>query len=288
VIWRNAVIARLQSDDHPLTPRMDILAHGAISREQSDQARLRLSRWLDGLIAEDLAPLIALRDAEIDGPGRGLAYQLVEALGSMPRKSSAPLVRAITADNRKSLRQMGVRIGMESVYVPAVIKPRAARLRALLWHVHKDEAIRPPPTPGLTSLTPDAEITDGYYEASGYRRIGGRALRIDILDRLAVMLLRLGRRGPFELSHDILSLLGLSAEQALPIIAALGYRMRDTDDGPRLARTKPNRGPARKPSNEKPKRHASQRKSADKPKPRQRPVDPDSPFAKLQELRIAK
>ncbi len=284
IIWRGAVIARLRGNEHALAPHIDILAHGAVSPEQRDQARSRLSRWLDALIAEDLGPLIGLRDADIDGPGRGLAYQLVEALGSLRRKSAAPLIRAVTPENRKALRRLGVRIGAESVYVPVLIKPRAARLRAMLWQVYKDEAIRPPPAPGLTSLIPDPNCNEGFYEASGYRLIGGQALRIDILDRLAVILLRLVRGGPFELSHEILSLLGLSADQALPVIAALGYRMRETPDGPRLARSKANRHPAGASAKRKPK----QPQSAQKAKPRQIPVDPDSPFAKLQELRIAK
>jgi ATP-dependent RNA helicase SUPV3L1/SUV3 len=284
IIWRGAVIARLRGDDHPLAPRMDILAHGAISPERRDQARARLSRWLNARIAEDLTPLLALRDADIDGPGRGLAYQLVEALGSLPRKSAAPLIRAVTGENRKALRRLGVRIGMESVYLPVLIKPRPARLRAMLWQVHKDEAVRPTPIPGLISLTPETDAIEGFYEASGYRLIGGRAVRIDILDRLAVMLLRLARRGPFELSHEILSLLGLSAEHAMPVIAALGYRLRETDDGPRLAPARNKRGAQENT----PKSKSKNRPSPENSRPRRHPVDPNSPFAKLQELRIAK
>ena len=101
-------------------------------------------------------------------------------------------------------------------------------------------------------------------------------------------LLRLARKGPFELSHEILSLLGLSAEQAKPVIAALGYRMRETDDGPRLVRTKGIRrteGAAAKGKSE----SRSPRQTPGKnQKSRQRPRDPNSPFAKLQDLRIAK
>lgn len=287
IVWRDAVIARLHGDAHALAPRIDISAHDAVSPEQRDLARARLSRWLDGVIAHDLAPLIALRDAELDGPGRGLAYQLVEALGSLPRKSAAPLVRAVTSENRKALRRLGVRIGMQSVYVPAMIKPRAARLRALLWQLYKEEAIRTPPTPGLTSLVPEPGANEGFYEASGYRLIGGRALRIDILDRLAVLLLRQARRGPFELSHEILSLLGLSADQALPVIAALGYRLGDTEDGPRLARAKPKRRGGNPAAKGNAKRN-KQKPPPQKAKPRQIPVDPNSPFAVLQELRIGK
>ncbi len=277
VTWHGAAVARLRAGDFILSPRLEVTAADALSTEQRERVRLRLADWFNGVLDGTLRPLVALRDAELTGVARGLAYQLVEALGSLPRKSARSISGALTAGDRKALRGLGVRFGFESVFAPALVKPKAARLRALLWAVHNDAPIRPPPPPGLNSVTPEPGTGESFYEACGFRFIGGRAVRIDILDRLAIQLARASRKGPFTLSHEILSLLGMSAEHALPIIRALGYREGGPDGNALFVRAGRRGERAGKKSGS----GARPRKPASRRPPR---VDPDSPFAKLRDL----
>ena len=50
-----------------------------------------------------------------------------------------------TAVRRRALRRLGVRLGPETVFLPVLVKPKAARLRALWWSIHNDLPPRPPP-----------------------------------------------------------------------------------------------------------------------------------------------
>ena len=281
IAWRGARVARLGAGDLVLSPRLELTAPGVLSTGQRERVRLRLSAWFDILLGTTLRPLTTLRDAELDGVAGGLAYQLVEALGSLPRKSARSISNALTAEDRKALRGLGVRFGFESVFAPALVKPKAARLRALLWAVHNEAPIRPPPPAGLNSVIPEPGVEESFYEACGYRFIGGRALRIDILDRLAVQLARAARKGPFTLSHEILSLLGMSAAQAAPILNGLGYRADGSGEGAPFVRAyrRGGQGGKKTETNTKPRRKASGG---------QPPGDPDSPFAKLRDFNIVK
>ena len=71
-------------------------------------------------------------------------------------------------------------------------------------------------------------VPEAFYEAVGFRAVGDRAVRVDILDRVAIRLIPLARRGPFNLPPDLVSLLGLSTDQTAEVIVALGYRRVDS------------------------------------------------------------
>jgi ATP-dependent RNA helicase SUPV3L1/SUV3 len=85
-----------------------------------------------------------------------------------------------------------------------------------------------PPKAGLVSFAADPNIPHAYYYACGYRPSGARAVRIDMLERLAAQI-RAGRRdgpyqGGFEASQPLMSLVGCSGEDFESILTSLGYR----------------------------------------------------------------
>ena len=69
----------------------------------------------------------------LSGPAKGLVFQLIENLGSLPRKKVEAEIDALSRGERKTLRDFGIRIGRESVYVIDLLKPKAIGARALLW-----------------------------------------------------------------------------------------------------------------------------------------------------------
>jgi ATP-dependent RNA helicase SUPV3L1/SUV3 len=125
------------------------------------------------------------------------------------------------------------------------------------------------PPPGRVSVPASEGVAAEFYEACGYRVLGGQALRIDMLDRLALRLRHDSRVGPFALVPEHLSLVGLSAEDAAPVVRALGYRSIEVEGMMKFASRRPPR--------------RAREKAAPAP---QTPAAPDSPFAKLRELSI--
>ena len=59
---------------------------------------------------------------------------------------------------------------------------------------------------------------------SGYREAGARAIRIDMLERLADMLRAEDSRGGFEAKADMLSITGMTLEQFADLMQGLGYK----------------------------------------------------------------
>ena len=269
IVWRGAPVARLVPGDAAFNPRVAPLVSDLVAPDQREKMRTRISEWLGRKIAAELGVLFGLRDAPLGGPARGLAFQLAENLGSLPRRAVQPLLAALSADNRAALAKLGVRIGMETVYIPALLKSAPVRLRALLWSVHRNNPNVPPLAEGRVSMPVERGAPPAYYEACGFRVIAGRAIRVDMLDRFAVRLARLARSGDFAATPELLSLLGVSAANAIPIIVALGYRSTEAEGATKFVRAERRREH----------RH-------DKRTGRRRDVAPaDSPFAALGRLK---
>jgi ATP-dependent RNA helicase SUPV3L1/SUV3 len=165
----------------------------------------------------------------LKGMARGLAFRLYENLGSVARIAVVRDLRAIDQADRVPLRRLGVRFGAFSVFLPALVKPAAARLKALLWSVHRGISDVPPPPPaGLTSIAADAAIAPGFYEAAGFRGCGPRAVRIDMLERLGDLIRSKGNNKQmpesFSASPDMMSILGCGEEDLTLILRSIGFR----------------------------------------------------------------
>ena len=226
VTWAGAAIAQLAAGESALGPRLQLLASERLAETSRVRARRRVEDWLTARIDAELAPLHRLAAAELPGAARGLAFQLIEGLGAVPRAAVQDLLRDLDRIGRGRLRSLGVKIGAAHLFLPSLLKPAPARLKCLLWSVRHGMAPMAPPTPGLTSFAIDAERPEGWWRAAGFAAIGGRAVRIDMLERVADRARRMSVAGAFAAPPELLSLLGCSRDELAPVLAFLGYRAR--------------------------------------------------------------
>ncbi len=188
------VVGVLSPGSSELSPKVRLVGADHAAAPVRDRAITRLEQWICDLIKDDLGPLYSLSEAissgELPGLARGVAFQLVEGLGHVERRAIAKDIRALSADERKALRALGVKFGEFVIFLPALIKPKPARLCALLFATgarntqSEDRPVFIAPA-GRTSLPICSTIPPLGYAAAGYRPCGPRAVRLDILERLA-------------------------------------------------------------------------------------------------------
>jgi Superfamily II RNA helicase len=273
ILWNGAPVAALQAGAAMLSPRIEPLASDLLPPQGRERVRRRLGRWLDAHLHRRLPSLFLARDAILSGAARGLVYQLAEALGTLPRRQADAQLAALDDRDRQTLRGLGLRLGRESVWFSDLLKPPAVRIRAILWAVHSGTRPITVPPPGLVSLAVSADANIGSYEACGYRVIGPRAIRVDMLERLAARLAALAREAPLVSPANLATMIGCPRTDLASILAALGYREETTDEGVRIRRASRRRQNGERPGG-RPKRKKS--------KPG---INPDSPFAPLRELK---
>ena len=146
-------------------------------------------------------------------------------MGVLPRGDVAEDVKALDQEARGALRKHGVRFGQFTIFMPVLLKPAPTRLRLVLWSLSKGlDTFPEAPPPGLVTVPTVEGATPGSYAMSGYRAAGERAIRIDMLERLADMLRDQDTRGGFEATADMLSITGMTLEQFAGLMDGLGYR----------------------------------------------------------------
>lgn len=246
--WTGDAVARLSAADEALHPRIRIISDERLTGPPREKVQARLELWLKTHIEKLLGPMFELSKAEdVTGIARGIAYQLVEALGVLERPKIANELKDLDQPSRATLRKYGVRFGAYHIYFPGLLKPAARALAALLWALKQDNVdlsslsgAQHLASSGRTSFPVDKQLPRDAYRVLGYKQAGERAVRVDILERLADLIrpaLAWRENSPgekpagafdgrsFVVTQAMTSLTGSAGEDFASVLRALGYRM---------------------------------------------------------------
>ena len=248
IVWREAEIARLEAGSDPLKPSVVLLVDEHLSTADKERLQERLDTWTAEQVGERLKPLVEIAAAQdIAGLARGIAFRLTENFGVLRRESVAEEIRSLDQTARSQLRKYGVRFGAFNIYFPAMLKPACAELAGILWVLKHgtqhglDIAAMPElPRAGLTSVVVNPALPGPLYGVLGFHVCGPRAVRVDMLERLAdlIRVLLAWRPDPanpampprgatgdggFKATPDMMSILGCSAAELGNVLKALDF-----------------------------------------------------------------
>jgi ATP-dependent RNA helicase SUPV3L1/SUV3 len=246
--WTGDAVAKLVAAEDALHPRLRIISDERLTGAARESVQTRLDLWLKTHIEKLLGPLFDLSKAEdITGIARGIAFQLIEALGVLERPKISAEMKDLDQPSRATLRKYGVRFGAYHIYVPALLKPAARALASLLWAQKRDDVdlsalsgAQHLASSGRTSFPVDKQLHRDAYRVLGYKQCGERAVRVDILERLADLIrpaLSWRESAPgekpagafdgrgFVVTQAMTSLTGSAGEDFASVLRALGYRM---------------------------------------------------------------
>ncbi len=246
--WTGDAVAKLVAADDVLHPRIRIIADERLTGPSREAVQTRLDLWLKTHIEKILGPMFELSKAEdVTGIARGIAFQLIEALGVLERSKISAEMKDLDQPSRASLRKYGVRFGAYHIFLPALLKPAARGLASLLWALKRDNVDWSALTgaqhlaaSGRTSFPADKALDQDVYRTLGYKLCADRAVRVDILERLADLIRpalswRPGATGDkpagafdgrsFVATQAMTSLTGSAGDDFASILKALGYRM---------------------------------------------------------------
>ncbi|WKW52364.1 helicase-related protein [Rhodomicrobium lacus] len=248
IVWENQEIGKLAASEDPLKPTFVLNSDEHLAAIDKENIGKRVDTWLQHYIEVRLKPLVEIAKAEeITGLARGIAFRLRESFGILKRDTVAEEIKSLDQDGRAQLRKYGVRFGAHHIYFPLLLKPASADLLLLFWllksgaeHNLTPASIGEAPRQGLTSVPKTAELPEAFYRAAGFHVCGPRAVRIDMLERLADIIRPLttwkptdtsaeppagaAGGGAFRIRPEMMSIMGCSAEELGAILESLGFR----------------------------------------------------------------
>ncbi|WP_264051108.1 helicase-related protein [Methylobacterium flocculans] len=255
--WTGDPVAKLTPGDKLFEPHVRLLADEQLTGPARDKVEARLVAWLKATVVRLLGPLMEIETAaDLTGLAKGIGYQVVESLGVLERAKVMQEMRTLDQEGRGALRRHGVRFGAYHIFLPALLKPAPRTLAAQLWALKNGgldqrglDEIAHLASSGRTSIKVDTEIAKGLYRAAGFRVCGERAVRVDILERLADLIRPAIAYRPgttpgeapvgaadgdaFVATVGMTSLVGCSGEDFASILKSLGYAP-ETRPGPAI------------------------------------------------------
>ncbi|HEX6858877.1 MAG TPA: helicase-related protein [Caulobacteraceae bacterium] len=183
-----------------------------------ERAVRRLEAFVAGESGRKLGPLQrlegAMRGGELKGLPRGVCHRLIEAGGVLDRRAVDADLKALSQQERRALRQLGVRIGAFSVFLPGMLQAEAMAHAAAL----SDQPDWAPPLDRL-SARPHHTPSPKALSARGLRAVGRYLAPVLQLERLDELL----RAGNMALSDQAREELGWTGAEAEGVLRGLGF-----------------------------------------------------------------
>ncbi len=246
VRWIGQPVGQLVATEDFFKPKLIVLADTQLIGESRDNVIKRLERFVTFHFETALKPLFDLRNADnLTDSTNNLALQLINALGVLPRREVLDLVKNLAQESRAILRRLGVRFGAFHIYIAGMLKPTPVQAITLLWNLQNAgqdqtglDEIFTALSAGRTSLIVDPTYNRQFYQLAGYRILGQRAVRVDILERLANLIRpalqwKQGSDSKPDGAYDgksffvtpaMMSILGANGNDMEEILKGLGYQ----------------------------------------------------------------
>ena len=191
IYWSNSAIGRLSSGKDYLNPNLELIVDDILEQNQKQKLLDFMNKWLKNKIGTVLKSLIDLKNIKEKNPStKALAYQLYENNGVIKREQVSEYLEKLDQNERKILRNIGVKFGRYHVFLYKLIKPDAVSLRTLLWkNYHQKYFNLKPPTFGLNFLNDKDFKNKNFMLLCGFEKFDTFFVRIDILERLFIQIL---------------------------------------------------------------------------------------------------
>ncbi len=234
IYWNSSPIARLTTGRDYLNPNIELIVDDILEQDQKQKLINFLEKWIKNKINNILKSLIDLKNIKENNTSiKALAFQLYENNGVLKRERVSDYIKNLEQDERKILRDLGVKFGRYHIFLYRLIKPEAVSLRTLLWkNYHQKYFNLKPPIFGLNFIKDEKNENKNFMLLCGFEKFNNFFVRIDILERLFMKIINsnLDKEKEIKLVPEMLNLLGCSKDNFKKLIKIMGYKVKEKDN----------------------------------------------------------
>jgi len=233
IYWKNFSIAKLIEGKDYLNPDILLIVDDILENDDKKKLSNFIEKWIREKINLTLKSLIDLKNLkESNSSIKALAYRLYENNGVIKREVVAEYLKKLGQDERKILRDLGVKFGRYHIFLFRLLKPEAVSLRTLLWkNFNQKDFNLTPPTFGLNFLDDKSIKNKNFMLLCGFENFDNYYVRIDILERLFVQIINSNpeKNKEIKLIPEMLNLLGCSKDNFKRLIEKMDYKTIEKD-----------------------------------------------------------
>ena len=233
IYWKDYPIAKLENGKDYLSPEFFLIVDDILEISDKQKLSIFIEKWIKEKINITLKSLIDLKNLkESNSSIKALAYQLYENNGVIKRDEVLDYLKKLGQDERKILRNLGIKFGRYHVFLYKLLKPEAVSLRILLWkNFHQKYFNLKPPTFGLNFLDNNNIKDKNFMLLCGFENFDNYFVRIDILERLFVQIINSNpdKDKEIKLIPEMLNLLGCNKENFKSLIKKMNYKVYEKD-----------------------------------------------------------
>ncbi|MDA9199602.1 helicase-related protein [Candidatus Pelagibacter sp.] len=235
IYWNDFPIAKLSSGHDYLSPSFDLIVDDIIDNIQKQKLSDFINKWIQDKINLVLKSLVDLKNIKDKNSSiKALAYQLYENNGVLKREQVSEYLKSLGQNERKILRELGVKFGRYHVFLYLLIKPEAVSLRTLLWkNFHQKYFNIKPPIFGLNFLDDKELRNKNFMLLCGFEKFDNLFVRIDILERLFMLIINSPNskeNKEIKIIPEMLNLLGCSKDNFKKLLQKMNYKIFDKND----------------------------------------------------------
>ncbi len=227
IYWKKYPIAKLIPGSDYLNPQIHLIIDDMIEYDEKLKLNTYLQKWINEKIKIELKSLLDLKNTKESNPElRALSYHLYENNGVVKRENVTNYLSKLNQEQRKKLRRIGVKFGRYHIFLFKLFKPSSVSLRILLWKSFSEKNLNlSPPTFGLNFLEEKQKINKDFMLLCGFEKIDKFFIRIDILERLFILILNSNKENNNEIKliPEMLNLLGTNKENFIKLLKSMGY-----------------------------------------------------------------
>ena len=229
IYWNKSSIAKLNSGKDYLNPNIELLVDDILEQTHRKKLINFLGEWLKNKINTVLESLVELKNLKDKNSSiKALAYQLYENNGVLKRINVFEYLKNLGQNERKILRDLGVKFGRYHIFLHRLIKPEAVSLRTLLWKNYNQKYFDlKPPTFGLNFIDSKDHKNKNFMLLCGFEKFNNLYVRIDILERLFMQIINSNTEKDKEIKMipEMLNLLGCSKDNFKELLKNMDYKV---------------------------------------------------------------
>ena len=234
IYWNNFAIAKLTPGNDYLSPNFELIVDDILEQDQRQKLNSFIKIWLNDKINFVLKSLFDLKNLKDKHSSiKALAYQLYENNGVIIRENVSEYLKNLGQNERKILRDLGVKFGRYHVFLHKLIKPEPVILRTLLWKNYHQKFFKlNPPTFGLNFIDDKEKRNKNFMLLCGFEKFNNFFIRIDILERLFMQIIQAGseEKKEIKLLPEMLNLLGCNKDNFKKLIQQMNYKIIEKND----------------------------------------------------------